>query len=808
MTPARFRNWILIFAAVLVAAIAVFFFRARWLGRRFSSDVPYQLAKTIQQSTQGFTHSESRGGHTIYTLHASKAVQFKSDGHAELHDVSITLYNAQGAPANRIYGRAFDWDPVHGIASALGEVQIDFQGDTASGAQTGNDGSDAGEGKDTVHIKTSGLVFNQHTGLASTTERIEFRLSAAAGSAVGASFNSQTGVAILMSEVTFNSSVGGSPFSVRARHAQFDRQTRLLYLLQEVTDFDDNHGSSDQATIAFREDGSAYQVEAQGNVVLIGSQGQKINTRKAHIDLGAKSEPQQVKVDGGVLYVANSQGHQMHGSASSGTLLVGPQMTLRHAQMRDAVSLVDVQTFAVTTPGKNKSNMPESSSRQLQATQVDVDFVTGPDRSPQVNHILAVGGSRLNVHTIYSNTPPGDTTVQGDQLFATLNGDEVLTSVRGTGHTGLADITPGGVKQSSTGDNLLLTFSPAQAALKRSGSGKTAVTDASAPQAVAQLQSAVQQGHVTLTQGTAPAISTAVAERADYDAVSQIMKLSGSPSVRNASGELSAASIAMERTTGNAEASGGVKATYHQSSKQPGVAFSGSGPVHVVADHAHLDHAMDVATFYGKGGDPARLWQASDSVVAPVIELSQEKSTLLARGVGGEASAVAAIFTSEPGSQAHPVKPGQNATTSVTRVLSRVLLYTDSAHKATFSGGVVAQTSTGTVRASSMDVYLAPSGTQPADKTADPQSNKIERIVARGGVQLMQPGRKGTGDELTYTAANGQFLLIGTSAAPPRMSDQAHGTVTGTSLIFNDRDDSVIVSGGSSKVVTETRVAR
>ena len=129
---------------------------------------------------------------------------------------------------------------------------------------------DEGEDKSTVHVKTSGLVFNKQTGLASTTERIEFRLAEAAGSATGASFDSQAGIIILAADVAFNSSVGGSPLAVRAHHAQFDRTSRLLYLLQDVTDYADSHSSSDQATVSFRADGSAYQIEAEGNVILTG----------------------------------------------------------------------------------------------------------------------------------------------------------------------------------------------------------------------------------------------------------------------------------------------------------------------------------------------------------------------------------------------------------------------------------------------------------------------------------------------------------------------------------------------------------
>ncbi len=211
VTPARLRLLILIFGGALVAAIAAFFVLGRWQVRRLGHDLPYGLGSAIKQSTEGFTYSESQGGHTIYTLHASKAVQYKSDGHAELHDVSITLYGAQGAPVNRIYGKDFDWDPVHGIARAMGEVQIDFQGAATPASQAAKSPAEDGESRSTVHVKTSGLVFNKQTGLASTTEKIEFRLAEAAGSATGASFDSQSGVVILTADVAFNSSVNGNP---------------------------------------------------------------------------------------------------------------------------------------------------------------------------------------------------------------------------------------------------------------------------------------------------------------------------------------------------------------------------------------------------------------------------------------------------------------------------------------------------------------------------------------------------------------------------------------------------------------------
>jgi lipopolysaccharide export system protein LptA len=813
VTPSRLRTWILALTGTLVAVIAIFFFYGRWQGRRFGHDLPDGLSSGIQQSTQGFTYSESRGPHTIYTLHASKAVQFKSDGHAELHDVSITLYNAQGAPANRIYGRAFDWDPAHGIARALGEVQIDFQDVAAASPPATKAPEDEGESKNTVHIKTSGLVFNKQTGLASTTERLEFRTPQAAGSATGASFDSQNGVMILTADVAFNSSVGGNPLAVRAHHAQFDRSNRLLYLLQDVTDYADNHASSDQATVSFRADGSAYQVLAQGNVIVTGDDGQKVNARIAHIDLGPKSEPRQAILQGGVLYVADTPARLIHGSAAAATLLFDPQPTIRHAQLRTAVSVVEEEKAPEINAAKAKQNFPQSSTRQVQASQVDIDFASGPDRSPQARQILAVGGARLNVHTIYTKTQPEDTTVQGDQLLATLVDGEVLSSLKGDGHTSLVSVSPAGVTQSSKGDNLLLTFAPPDAAQKAGQTPKSKAGD-SPSQLPAQLQSAIQWGNVTLVQqdaapsgGPAPPPTTATAQRVTYEASSQQMQLSGNPRIQDPSGELAAALIEMERTTGNANATGGVKATYRQTNGQKDVQLGGAGPVHVVADHAFLNKPAGLTTFFGKQGEPARMWQESDSISAPVLEISRPNGTLSAHGGPGAPAAVNAVFAGSATQSTPNAKQKPTAPPSVVRVQSRTLFYSDNDHKAVFSGGVVAQTASGLLHSNFMDVYFAPAGgAKPPGKAT--QSSQVSKIVARGSVDLRQPDRKGTGEELTYTAEDGKFVLTGTTSAPPRLTDQVRGTVTGNALLFNDRDDSVVVSGGTGKAVTQTRVAK
>jgi lipopolysaccharide export system protein LptA len=80
----------------------------------------------------------------------------------------------------------------------------------------------------------------------------------------------------------------------------------------------------------------------------------------------------------------------------------------------------------------------------------------------------------------------------------------------------------------------------------------------------------------------------------------------------------------------------------------------------------------------------------------------------------------------------------------------------------------------------------------------------VDRLTARGHVSVDWPDRKGTGEKLVYLGQDETFTLTGTAGAPPRITDQLRGTVTGSALIFNSRDDSVTVEGDGGKTVTET----
>jgi lipopolysaccharide export system protein LptA len=816
ITVARLRRVIVVMACLLLAVLAGFFLYARYRFRHFEKDLPGKLGIDVQQTANGFTVSQSTLGHTSYTIHASKYVQYKK-GHAQLHDVSITLYGAPGSNrADKIYGQNFDYDQQQQIVHAQGEVQIDLSGLNSDADKSNPDKQpatpeDGQNPQNTIHIKTSNLIFNQKTGEALTGAHTEFQLPKASGNSMGASYNSKTGLLVLDSQVEIETSNNGKLAVVHATHAQLLRDSKQAFLLQPVTDYQDERSSSDQAILYFRKDGSAERIDAQGHVRVTTDNGAVITASNSQTQLDAKSQPVQVDMGGGVNFVSNDEDSSMHGNAVEGTLTFGPNSMLKHAQFRNAVSFVQQILHLANDP-------KGTASRQMQASKVDVDFIPGPDGKKSIaQKALGVGGAQVNLHTIPSKGAQQLTNIRGDQLLATLDPDgQSIHQLDGSGNTKIVDLAQDGSTSTSTGDQLHVTFLPQ--GTKQPATGKQGSQ-------ASQVDTAIQDGHVVITQTplkkpdakTDPATTKAWASHAEYHSADQMLHLTGDPRLDDGQSlQLSALAIDYHRETGDAIARGNVKATYTQAktgtaanapaSQSPGL--GGSGPVHITADHAFLRHSTNVSTFYGSESAMARMWQGTDSVLAPVLEISQKPQTLKAYGLpGNTAPVVNANLLSASSNQPSSDKSTSDSAhhpQSVVRVHSQTLFYSDADRRGDFQGTVTAEDANGVIHSDQAEFYLTPA----VKGAAGNQQAQLDHIVATGRVTITQPGRKGTGDKLVYTEDDGKYVLTGSAGNLPRVVDAAKGTTTGATLIFNSQDDSVVVSGGQSRAVTETRTQK
>jgi len=313
------------------------------------------------------------------------------------------------------------------------------------------------------------------------------------------------------------------------------------------------------------------------------------------------------------------------------------------------------------------------------------------------------------------------------------------------------------------------------------------------------------------------ATTDGTAERATYDGANQILTLTGYAHLDDENGSLVAPTVSLNQRTQDAEASGGVQASFQNTPSKTANPAPNAKPepvTHVLAASAHFDHATRFATFYGSDAVPARMWQDASQVQAATLLFDGIKRTFGARP-GTPDGLVHAIFvtnasTPKPGA---PVRPP-----SMIRVASPKMDYNDVQREATFSGGVTIDGTMGEVRGQHAVAFLtavhSPSAKQPAPTSQpSPLNGSIDRVVVYGAVQIDQPGRHGTGDQLLYTASSANYILTGTPASPPHITDAQQGNVTGATLIFGDAGSTIVVAGDqgapkgkAGRVHTETFV--
>jgi lipopolysaccharide export system protein LptA len=581
------RLWILVATGLLLAVVAGFILYGRYRFRHIEKDLPGRLGINIQQTANGFTYSQADGGHTLFTLKAAKQVQMKS-GHVLLHDVDITLYGPPGSGrTDRIYGSDFDFDQNTQTATSQGDVNIELEGMGSNGPNGAASGVAPGSSSNTIRVRTRGLVFEQKTGDAATPESVEFQLPRAAGTSIGADYNSKTGVLVLNSAVKITTSSNGRAAVINAGHATLLRDKMQGFLTDATMEYETEDGSADAATLFFRKDGTTEKIDAQGHVRMKTDTGATMASDTAHILMDTKSQPAQADLGGGVVFDSARGGDSMHGTARESTLhfatIAGAngktQSALTHAQFRQNVHFTDATTGLAKDPRGH-------AERQVQGQTVDVDFAPpGPQGETEARKAVADGNPVVTMRQMPSKGPSTMTTISGDHLVASLDPGNVLRQLDGNGNTRVVDESTDGARDTSQGDVLHTTFQqqPApephsKAKLLHTSTHDHAVgRNQAGPKMQTSIDTATQDGHVMLTELPAkkpgataqPATLTGWADHAEYHAAVQVLHLSGSPRISDGqSMQVSAELIDYHRDSQDAAAKGNVKATYTEPPKQ------------------------------------------------------------------------------------------------------------------------------------------------------------------------------------------------------------------------------------------------
>jgi lipopolysaccharide export system protein LptA len=708
-----------------------------------------------------------------------------------------------------------------------------------------------------IHVKTSALTFDQKSGVATTAARVEFDVTQGKGSSMGATFDSDNGRLVLDRAVELSVKRGDENVLLHAQHAEFERDNLLCRMHAASASFRGGEASAGDANVQFREDGSAERLDASNGFSMKTATAAHIAAPRGWMEFDEHNQPRRGGVEGGATLDSSGNGRQVSGSAPSADLVFASQGALHHAHLERGVTMHSEETTALHGDQGGTRMM----SRDWRSPVADIDF-RPPQRAGQgqveLSAVHGTGGVVITGTTRTGEGPVIPSRMAADEVTASFGAGQVLTAALGTGHALLDQVTSSGTRQTTSGDRIAVKFTPtagkqasagqAVAAKSQPGIAGEPAVAGNAPVALAQIESATVDGNVVLVEEPSRGADSearpplrATAGHAVYEGGEERLHLTASPRVENGALQLTADKIDVMQASGDAFAHGGVKATWAPApagsggnvKKQaveaatPGSgALGGQGPAHIVADEAQLHQSTGEATFRGR----VRLWEQANSIAAPEIVLNRTRQTLLAhspnaaspvRVVMLSAGGMDTLRTGQPGSSAptagnaegmgrgatgtRGAAAGNAGAPSVIRVRGGELKYSEAERKAVMSGGVagtvVAETGTATSISKELELVLLPPGNHAGKDGAPAQ---VDRMTASGDVVVSSQGRRGTGQRLVYSSETGEYVLTGTAAAPPRMTDPARGNVTGASLIFNSRDDSVSIEGAGGKTLTET----
>jgi lipopolysaccharide export system protein LptA len=779
---AQVRKWLVGSVCVLIAAVTLSYWIARSRVQPVLHNVPQQLGIDIQQTSDGFTLSKSEGGRTIYTIKASKAVQFKQGGHAELKNVDIVVYGKNHDRYDQIYGDHFTYDQDTGNITAVGEVHIDLQGNAEGPSKP--DQAPPAELKNPLHLVTNALTFNQKTGIAETNDVVNFTTEQARGSAKGAYYDSKQNELELKSDIHIVTT-GNRAAVITGTSGVIQKNPRQAVLINARIDQPDRTLTADKGTLLFSPDNTVQHVVAEGNVH-VQSRGPSIIDvygPRGDLNMGPKNTVEQAIVSGGARF--DTQGSSVaHGSAD--TFIVdfeGKNEASKFHMIKNARMKQDPQ------PGKSGS---AGQPMEIAADQLNFQLANGNE----LQTADTVGKAAITILPSPPGTKPAKPAKPGNEMGGS-NSTTVATAgkfhatfeanrihmLHGWPNSKIVSTTPGEPDKTSIADKLDVTFGPDGG-----------------------VQKLIQTGNFEYHEpGPNPQTGgrSAFADMATYTPNDEILVLTGSPRVIDGGMTTTAVHVKMNRQTGEGFADDDVKTTYSDLKPQPdGALLANSDPIHVTAQHMTATKQPGIAHYTGN----VRLWQTANVVRAPKMDFDNVNRSILAES--DKSQTVSSLF----------VQQSQDGKLTPVDITADKLTYIDQERRARYTGNVLAKSPTFTVTTEQLDVYLkaadpdAKNTTTTAQKPKGPSlpgsdtPSQIDHMVAIGRVVVTEPNRRAVGDRLVYTADDAKYILTGKS---PSIFDAEHGTVWGDSLTFYTHDDRVLVeSKRSSPTITRARTTK
>jgi lipopolysaccharide export system protein LptA len=768
----RIARWSAV-AAVAIALIAAGIFAHRqWLESRLMRQAPAPVPASVKQQSLHFTFSKMDGEQTVFTIHAARATQYRGAAASVLDDVDIVVHGEHGERDDQIRTRSCEYEPKSGGIVCHGNVSLDL-----SSLPLGT-GSPAPSAAGKVHIETRGVSFDRDTGEAQTNAPVTFRFPQGEGSGFGVEYSS------------------------RAADLRLRRDVKIRLAPTQPGEMATVVTSAGGLTFNRKDD----QLRLAGPVRI--RQGERVfDTGQMTIHLNHRLRPVRAISSGGAI-VRIAQGSR-RGSlhAESAEILFDPQGRAARLNASSRVVVTEQQPAPVRLQANRVSVTLDPSSEQPR--QVDANgnvrlAITRPTGMVHLNTqslslaMAPVTAGKRELRLVEA-TAPGlsnaqwtakngdDLQLESGNLAADFDANDQIRALRAACGVELDRHQPSQPPLVTKANELAVNFSGGR------------------------WTEAVESGDVRAEQGK----RRGRADRATFSSAEDRLLLAGAAQMSDPSSQLFANVIEWNQKSQKLRASGNVRASYtYAGGGKDAFAATGAGAVNIVASSLNADLASGHAVYSGS----ARLWAGNQVLQANRIELDRAGRELIATG-----NVLAAFPQARPraGGFAVPGRVAPSASAAkkargnsepgapvLWRVRAGRLIYVEKSNQkaadkqaagsvrkaaadVTLSDGVEAWSSQGRMQAKTLVLNLQQDGNGRAD---------LARAIATGGVTVHQGPRWGTGENASYDAATGKFVLWGGN---PSLRDASGDLVTGDQLTFSVADDTIQVeSSEGSRTLT------
>lgn len=715
-------------------------------------------ARNVVAVTEGyeFVNREAR-----LRLIAEKDITY-DDGRHELEKLNLMTYSADGKEESKIRAERGTYQQQTGIVTFSGNV-------IASNA-------------DGLEVRSESLTWNQNTGVGNTDVAVSFKYRELSGSSVGAVVQSKTkNLALLKDAHLIITSSGKLPTEIRGQKADFAQNDGVARLEGDASIVQGNQsGRADTITGIFTRESQPklIRVEMRGNAWLKSQEQGKSSELQArdmdfHFD-----ENQQLKA-AGAWGGARAKSLEKDAPREVTAELIEAQYTPTEKGSELKTITTQGRTVMKITPPEGSTDA-KAAERVLEADAVQMSFQPG---GKYLAHAEANGNALLTVTPVVISPAAERKRLRAPKFTAEFfeTNNLLRNFIAESGTTAefepMQEQPPKGKKRE-----------------KRTLTGKKMTADFDAQ--TQDVSTVRVEGDAKFVEGE----RQATAASALYTASNSGVALRGKPQVWDSSLRVSGDEIDASIETGESFARGRVRTTYYSRETTNGAApfKKQKAPVFIASDRAQVKHREGAARYEGN----ARAWQDDNFVRASVIELDKNEKTMTATGNVNSAlyTVEREIETNSSGAsaQAATLQPATEKTPKRKEVVpifasSEQMSYSDSTRLVQYTGNVRIRQGSDQIEAAKAEVKID-------------EENRLERLTATTNVVLTQPSRRGTGDQVEYTAATDTAILTGSSA---RIEDREREAVTtGSKLTLHLRDARIQAAdeGGSRRVKTTHRI--